>query len=240
MLGIVRYGEDSAGTEELRLGGARFVCLTIGASRWPKGPLARRRADRGAAAMAEKGVRRALFPEEFPYKEIFAGRGIREVDPLPLARALGGRYICQRMGELGFLPGGTLAICGDSLRTEMREAVFYAVPRCRYVLLDVPRGGEDLAREVRRQWGAALQLRPAGDKLEAAEGLILYSPREDLSCRNPALCTAYPGGEAFPEPRLPEELAERMPQGYEPSRLAAALWYSGKLRSEDFFVEFIG
>ena len=109
----------------------------------------------------------------------------------------------------------------------------------RYVLLDAP-GAEDLARELRREYGISLLLRPSPDQLERADALLLFSPRKDLTGENPILYTLYPGGEAG-RGRLPLVLPPALTDQVEPNcdqeQLAAALYAQGVVTLEDLLGE---
>ena len=60
------------------------------------------------------------------------------------------------------------------------------VLRHRYVLLDLPYGGGDLCRQLRREYGVSLLLGPSQEQLEGAEAAVLFDPRTD--CRG-SCCT---------------------------------------------------
>jgi hypothetical protein len=110
----------------------------------------------------------------------------------------------------------------------------------RYVMLAVPEGGEDLARELRRTYGVSLLLKPTRDQLERADALVLFSPRTDLSCENKVFCALYPGGE-FTRGRIPVELSGEwirpLPPNCDREQLAAALYAMGHLAAEGVFGE---
>lgn len=68
----------------------------------------------------------------------------------------------------------------------------------RYVLLDVPYGGDTLANQLRREYGVSLLLSPTRQQMEEADVLVLFAARTDLRRRDPAVLRLY--DEAAPLP----------------------------------------
>ena len=103
MLGYIIYGDGPKRPElgERQIAGAAFTSLRIGEARRPNGPLALSRAAKGAAQLRESGVRRGVFPIDFPYTALFIRQGITPVETLPLRRALAGPLTRRRMEEWG-------------------------------------------------------------------------------------------------------------------------------------------
>ena len=73
MLGYIAWGNGPKKPVlgERWLAGGRFMGLTMGDSARPRGPLAIARARRAARRLQEAGVRRAVFPVDFPYTALF-------------------------------------------------------------------------------------------------------------------------------------------------------------------------
>ncbi len=72
---------------------------------------------------------------------------------------------------------------------EVVRTVTELVLRHRYVLLDLPYGGEDLCRQLRREYGVSLLLGPSQEQLEGAEAAVLFDPRTD--CRGSGRILLY-------------------------------------------------
>jgi len=100
------------------------------------------------------------------------------------------------------------------------------------VLLDLPYGGEELCRQLRREYGVSLLLGPDRDQLEGAEALVLFDRRADLSLTNPVALRLYDEGQALPPLALPPELERELPQGADRGQLLAVLREAGALRRE--------
>jgi len=100
------------------------------------------------------------------------------------------------------------------------------------VLLDLPYGGEELCRQLRREYGVSLLLGPDRDQLEGAEALVLFDRRADLSLTNPVALRLYDEGQALPPLALPPELERELPRGADRGQLLAVLREAGALRRE--------
>ena len=101
-MGYIIWGNGSRkpALEERHLAGGRFAVLTMGACARPRGPLARARAGRAARRLWESGVRRAVFPVDFPYTELFLRQGVAPVETLPLRRTLAAPLTRRRLEAL--------------------------------------------------------------------------------------------------------------------------------------------
>lgn len=210
----------------------RFLCGEI--VRGPKTPevVTRRRVAAMAKRLHKAGVVQVVTPEDFPYDGLLGKCGVRPVSTLPLRRSLAAELVRAAAARLGLSPGSArLAVAGDQLTGELVRTVTELSLGNRYVLLDLPYGGEELCRQMRREYGVSLLLAPSPEQLEGAEVLVLFSPREDLKQKNPAVLTLYEGGEtALPPLVLPPALEEQMPPGVDRPQMLAALSEAGALR----------
>ena len=205
---------------------------SVQVARGPRTPAAviRRRAAAAARKLEKAGVRRVVLPDDFAYRDVLEKRGIGAVDTLALRRELAAEQTCRGLEDRG-LSGGTVAVSADAMSAELVRTVTELSLRCRYVLLDVPYGGPDLAGRLRREYGVALRLEPDLARLGEAEALVLFAPRTDLRRNNPVVVEAYRGSEApLPPLLLPPALEEQLPAGCCRIQLLAALRESGALR----------
>ena len=128
-----------------------------------------------------------------------------------------------------------MALAGEYLSRELKTATKSLALAFRYVMLSVPEGGEELARELRREYGISLLLKPTKDQLERADALVLFAPRGDLSGENKVFCALYPGGE-FTRGKVPLELGEMLSRTLPPNcdreQMTAALHAVGALTAE--------
>lgn len=233
MLGYVVWTGEQGRGEEVRLAGVRFLRVGIR----PGGAMERLRADRAARFLARQGVRRAVFPQEFPHLPLFLRRGVRPVETMGLRRHLAGRWLVGELDRLEIAPSrATAAVSARALDGQGEALVELLARRCRFVMAEG--AGEALERRLRRELGAALVLRPGREELESAHALALLSPRADLSGRNPAFCALYPGaGEGRLTLRLPGELRALLPQGQGEEEMAAALYFAGALGADTILKE---
>lgn len=232
MVGYIEY-ENGRGNarlaQENRLGGT-FLVLDMG--RGAQGFLSGRRAARAALQMRKQGVRRAVFPVDFPHTAVFLRSGICPVDPMPLRKALCVPYVKAKLTAMGRSERqAVIAIAGEYMTSELAEVTRTLALSYRYVMLSVRAGGAELAKDLRRQYGISLLLDPSNDQLNRADALVLFTPRSDLGQENPVLCSLYPGcSERGQLPlRLGREYVEQVASNCSEEQLAAALYGMGIL-----------
>lgn len=246
MLGYIIYGDGPKKPElgETRLPGGSFVTLRMGQPARPNGPLALGRARKGARKLREAGVRSAVFPVDFPYMAMFIRQGICPVETLPLRRALAAPLTRQRLERLGLSSTqAVVAVSGDRAVREMADAAKALALSYRYVLLSVRCEMDEFSRNLRREYGISLLLKPSKEQLNRADALLLFSPRNDLTMENPILYALYPGGEAGRGRLplcLPGTLANRLEPNCNHEQMAAALYAMGGLTLETLLAEISG
>ena len=157
--------------------------------------------------------------------------GVAPVSTLPLRRALAADLARAVMAGRN-LSGGSarLAVAGDQLSGELVRTVTELVLGNRYVLLDVPYGGDTLANQLRREYGVSLLLSPTRQQMEEADVLVLFAARTDLRRRDPAVLRLYDEAAPLPPLLLPPVLEGQMPPGLCRPQLLAVLVESGVLR----------
>ena len=194
-------------------------------ARGPRTPeaLVRRRVLTAAKRLRKAGVTRLVVPEAFAYGEQLEKVGVAPVSTLPLRRALAADLARAVMAGRN-LSGGSarLAVAGDQLSGELVRTVTELALGNRYVLLDVPYGGDTLANQLRREYGVSLLLSPTRQQMEEA--------RTDLRRRDPAVLRLYDEAAPLPPLLLPPVLEGQMPPGLCRPQLLAVLVESGVLR----------
>ena len=157
--------------------------------------------------------------------------GVAPVSTLPLRRALAADLARAVMAGRN-LSGGSarLAVAGDQLSGELVRTVTELALGNRYVLLDVPYGGDTLANQLRREYGVSLLLSPTRQQLEEADVLVLFAARTDLRRRDPAVLRLYDEAAPLPPLLLPPVLEGQMPPGLCRPQLLTVLVESGVLR----------
>jgi hypothetical protein len=210
----------------------RFAAVEI-----PKGPktpeaVLRRRVTAAAKRLQRSGVVRAVLPPDFAYLPQLEKCGVRPISTLALRRQLAADWACTAMEKRNLPAGSTkLAVVSRQLTGELVRTVTELSLRNRYVLLDLPYGGEELCRQLRREYGVSLLLGPGKEQLEAAEVLLLFDEREDLDRKNQVVLCLFEGAkDPLPPLVLPPALEEQLPGGADRTQLLAALQEAGALR----------
>jgi len=206
----------------------RFLCVEIArGNRTPEAAL-RRRVSAAGKRLRKQGITRAVLPADFPYGEVLEKAGVRPVSTLSLRRALAADLVRRRLGERG-MASVRVAVSATSLTGEVVRTVTELTLRHRYVLLDLPYGGEELCRQLRREYGVSVLLGPSREQLEGAEALVLFDRREDLADLGNALAL-YDESEPLPPLGVPPALEEKLPAGADRAQLLAVLREAGSLR----------
>ena len=209
----------------------RFTCAEI--TRGPKTPEAvlRRRVSAAGKRLRKLGITRAVLPEDFVYQELLERQGIRAVSTVTLRRALAADWARAVMETGALSPGNAkVAVAGSQLTGELVRTVTELALGNRYVLLDVPYGGDTLANQLRREYGVSLLLSPTRQQMEEADVLVLFAARTDLRRRDPAVLRLYDEAAPLPPLLLPPVLEGQMPPGLCRPQLLAVLVESGVLR----------
>ena len=193
----------------------------------------RRRLIRAAKAMRKRGITRIIPPEGFSQAQAVPWEkyGLRVVSTLPLRRKMAADWTWAQLSAKGLSPAGAkIAVSAGQMTGELVRTVTEMSLRHRYVLLDVPHGGEELCRQLRREYGVSLLLSPGKEQLEEAEALVLFDDRTDLRRRNPVAVPLYDENAPMPPLTLPPAIEEQIPPGTDCGRLMAALLEAGVFR----------
>jgi len=211
----------------------RFQCAEIlRTDRTPETVL-RRRIAAAAKRLRRLGVNRLVLPEAFPYRKELERWGLEPVSTLSLRQALAADWVGWQLAERG-ITGARVAVSADRLTGEVVRTVTELVLRYRYVLLDLPYGGEELDRRLRREYGVSLLLNPGPEQLEGADALLMFAPRD---CCAPAALRLYDEGGAMPPLVLPPTLEAKLPAGADRGQLLAVLRESGVIRPGQIGIE---
>ncbi|MBE6996037.1 MAG: hypothetical protein E7429_04845 [Ruminococcaceae bacterium] len=192
----------------------------------------RRRVLSAGKRLHRLGITRAVLPEAFPYGEVLDGCGVRPVSTLALRRALAADWLGWELERQGRSPtAGRIALSAEQLTGELVRTVTEVALRHRYVLLDLPYGGEELCHHLRREYGISVLLNPEREQLEEAEALLLFEKREELRRRNPVVLPLYDESVPLPPISLLPAVEEKLPAGADRVLLVAALREAGALRT---------
>lgn len=236
MVGLLTWAEPGKGQKSVRLEERHILrtrFLQAEAVSSPHGAVLRRRALAAGKKLRKRGVTQAVLPEGFPFREQLEKCGLRPVSTLALRRAVAADWVRAGLTEKGQpVAGARVAVSAAALTGEVVRTVTELCLRHRYVLLDLPYGGEELCRQLRREYGVSLLLGPSRDQLEGAEALVLFDRRADLPLSNPVALRLYDEAQPLPPLVLPPSLEEGLPEGADRGQLLAALREAGALKRE--------
>lgn len=236
MIGILLWKESRAGAKQVdfKEGGilrVRFFTAEIVRSRRTPEAVLRWRVALAARRMWRRGVSQAVLPKDFAYAGLLEKYHIRQVSTAALRRRLAADWLRAALAERGMAPGtAKVAVAAEQMTGELVRTVTELALRHRYILLDVPYGGEELCRQLRREYGVSLLLAPGREQIEGADALVLFGPRTDLRRKNAVVLPVYDETAALPALSLPPALEEQMPEGVDRSQLLAALLETGAVR----------
>lgn len=236
MVGYLAWAEPKRGQRSVRLEERailrmRFLCAEMAKSTFPA--VNRRRVLAAGKKLRKRGVVQAVLPEDFSDRELLAKCGVRPVSTLGLRRSLAADWVRAGLEAAGRpAAGARVAVSAAALTGEVARTVTELALRHRYVLLDLPYGGEELCRQLRREYGVSLLLGPDRSQLEDAEALVLFDRRTDLALENPVALRLYGEEQALPALLLPPDLEKEIPQGADRGQLLAALREAGVLKRE--------
>ena len=191
----------------------------------------RRRVRAAGKKLLRQGTGRVILPAGISAGDL--PEGLCPVGTLPLRRAIAADWCGQLLRLRGKNPAGArVLVTANALSGEVVRTVTELALRYRYLLLEVPYGGEELCRRLRREYGVSVLLHPApGDP---ADIQIAFDPAE---CRGESFLPLY--DETMPMPRLilPPETESRLPQGADRGQLLSVLWEMGALRPGQMSVQ---
>lgn len=240
MIGLLLWKEPRGGIPprtvtlaERNILHTRFLCAEIARGPRTVEPALRRRVNAAAKRLRRAGVTRVVLPERFAWGAQLERQGLRPVSTLALRRRLAADWVRRALTEAGVPPvGARIAVSAAQMTGELVRTVTELSLRHRYVLLDVPYGGEELCRRLRREYGISLLLGPDQKQLEAADALVLFDPRTDLRREGGVTLPLYDEKAPMGALSLPPALEERLPEGADRGQLLSALLEAGALRPE--------
>jgi len=204
-----------------KIAGVSFLQLTLPQRR--AGFLEKKAAQNGAKKLYRCGVRKAIFPREFPYEEVFLRQGICLVDPAPLYRAMAAP-IARFLREDDI---GRVVLCARSVTTELELAAEELSREIRHIGICCERRGEELAQGLRRRCGVAIRRDILPESL-CSEDLLLLFEKIPLPKTKAQIVPLWGGKMAVDFALSPELKCLNMPS----AQLLAALYTAGAVKRE--------
>ena len=207
----------------------RFLCAEV--ARGPRTPAAvvRRRVAAAARRLGKAGVREVVLPEGFAYGEQLKKGGVEPVFTGLIRRAIAADWVRWSLAERGRpAAGGRVAVSAAALTPEVARTVTELALRHRYVLVDLPYGGEALAAQLRKEYGVSLLLSPTQEQLAEVDAAAVFDPGRLEP--GPGRLSLYDETAALPPLSLPPALEEKLPAGASRGQLFSVLREAGALR----------
>ena len=184
-----------------------------------------RRLRKAGGELRRAGVSRLLVPGSFDGWNVLRAMGLRPVETEQLVRAKSAPLALESLERRGLAPDrATVALRGSCADRAVRKAAVELCPRVRNLVIDVPRGGRELAEWLRWEFGMPILPHEAPGQV----GLCFHPDREGTDEVDLGLYGPQPrlAGLVLAAPELAQEDRENLP-------LMAALWEGGKLAPED-------
>ena len=237
MYGMLMWTEEGKKGVELKqreILRVPFLCAAVRRTPRTMEPLLRRRVRKALRMLRKQGIGRIVTPQDFAWGEEAKEQGIRPVTTLPLRRELAAEWMDAALLERGMHPAGTkAAVYSDGITGELVQTVTELSLRHRYVALCVPRGGEELARRLRREYGVSLELARRGEELESAGAVAAFAPMEGM---HPLVLRVYDETQPLPGLSLPMEIAAEIPTGVSREQVLAVLRETGRVRKGEISI----
>lgn len=171
------------------------------------------------------GALRVLAPRGFDRWPLLRELGLRPVDTEYFVRAQSVPLVLEALERRGLAPDrATVALRGLRADREMARTAAELCPRVRRLVVDAPKGGQELAQWLRQEFG--IPILPEGERGQVALGFQAGCPRREetfleLYGQNPELA-----GLTITAEGLSEEDRDDLP-------VLAALWEGGRLGRKD-------
>ena len=224
LYGMLVWGGKSA-PERIELLRAPFVRLTVARGRLEG--VTRRRVRAAGRKLRKLGINNAVLPEGFCYREVLEKEGVFPVTTLQLRREIAADWVRAALVERKMAPSGAkVEVAAETLSAEVVRTVTELSLRHRYVLLSVPRGGEELSRRLRREYGVSLQINPGN--AEQPEAVVQFTKGEQEG--SVVTLRLWDESQSLPGLALPPGQEENLPQEVDRGQLIAALRKTGAVR----------
>lgn len=184
-----------------------------------------RRLHRAGRELRRGGVLRVLTPPDFDRWPLLMRFGLRPVDPERFVRAQATSLALGALSRQGLPPDrATVALRGVRVDREMARTAIELCAQVRSLVVDAPRGGSELARQLRQEFG--IPILPSGEV-----GHIALAFQEGCFSQSETVLELYGfqpklAGLTLAVPKLAVEDQDNLP-------LLAALWEGGKLGQKD-------
>lgn len=227
MLGLVEWSTGGRVRYEVkRTAGLRCLYAEVPRSVHTPQLLQRYRCERALSRMAKQGVKQVILPKDSGLEELLTRFSLQTVSTVPLRQRMAADWVACALAEQG-MSGVKIAVSAAHLTSTVVQTITELALRHRYLLLELPYGGEELCRSLRREYGVSPQLNPGWEIMSTAEVWLAFDPVERAETR---LLPLYDERVPMPGLLLPPLLEEQIPQTVDRERFLAAMQEAGCLR----------
>ena len=229
MVGLLRWNQEGRflrpiPLREVNILHVRFLCADMSRGERMSAAAERRKLRSAGKKLLRQGIERVVLPSDVPADAL--PEGLRPAGTLSLRRAIAADWCGALLRLRGENPAAArVLVTANALSGEVVRTVTELALRHRYLLMEVPYGGEELCRRLRREYGVSLLLHPGAG--ETADIQLAFDVAER---RGESFLPLY--DETFPMPHLtlPPEIEARLPEQANRGQLLSVLWETGVLR----------
>jgi len=207
----------------------RLQCAEVLRGRKTPETVMRRRIRSAAKRLQKLGVRKVILPADFEGEELLEPFGLQRVSTLPLRQMLAADWARRSLEERKIpAAGARVAVIAGNMTGAVVRTVTELALRHRYVMLQVPYGGDQLCHQLRREYGVSLLLKPGREQLDTADVTLLFEPRAESGREG---CIAvFDESVPLPQMSLPPVLEDVLPPDAERNQMLEILLETGVLR----------
>ena len=231
MVGMIRWNEQQKKgvvLESVTVLRQPFLCAYILRRAHTPQSLLRRRVSAAGKRLRKQNVTWVVLPPGFPFAEELKKQGVTPVSTVPLRQEIAAPWVRACLAREGRpIAMSQVAVVAERLSAEVVRTVTELSMRHRYLLVCVPRGGEELARRLRREYGVSLRLNPSKEELAGAAAVAAFSPWEG---EHPLTLRLYDETQPLPRLVLPPNQEEELPADLDRGQMIAALRRSGAVK----------
>lgn len=221
--------EKSIILRERRVLHIRLQCAEILRSGKTPEAVVRRRIRSAAKRLQKLGVRQVILPVDFEGEALMEAFGLQRVSTLPLRQMMAADWVRRSLEERKIpAAGARVAIIAGNMTGAVVRTVTELALRHRYVMLQIPYGGEELGHQLRREYGVSLLLKPGREQLDAADVTLLFEPRPDSG--QEGVLAVFDEAVPLPQMSLPPALEDVLPPDAERTQMLEILLEAGVLR----------
>ena len=163
MVGLLRWNQEGRflrpiPLREVNILHVRFLCADMSRGERMSAAAERRKLRSAGKKLLRQGIERAVLPSDVPADAL--PEGLRPAGTLPLRRAIAADWCGALLRLRGENPAAArVLVTANALSGEVVRTVTELALRHRYLLMEVPYGGEELCRRLRREYGG-LRVQP--------------------------------------------------------------------------------